>query len=150
MRNFSYLIPGILAGANMPRGRSDLEYIAKQGIKILVTAMEDSLDEDMVKGAGLEYHYFPVLPYGTPSLQQIDEFVELVNQNRQKNHPVAVHCYMGWGRTGTLLAAYLISEGMSANDAIDEVRKKRPGSIETGGQEQVLFIYQQALAARRS
>ena len=134
----------------MPRGKDDLTYIAKQGIKVLVTAMEDSLDEDMVKAAGLEYHYFPVLPYGTPSLQQIDEFVDLVNQNRKKNRPVAVHCYMGWGRTGTFLGAYLVSEGISASDAIDEVRKKRPGSIETGGQEQVLFIYQQALAARQS
>jgi len=150
MRNFSYLIPSVLAGANMPRGKDDLDHLVKQGIKVLVTAMEDRLDEDMVKSAGLEYHYFPVLPYGTPSLQQIDAFVELVNRNRQKNRPVAVHCFMGWGRTGTLLAAYLVSEGMSASDAIDEVRGKRPGSIETGGQEQVLFIYEQALVARRT
>jgi atypical dual specificity phosphatase len=150
MRNFSYLIPGVLAGANMPRGKDDLIYLVKKGIKVLVTAMEDSLNEQMVKAAGLEYHYFPVLPYGTPSLQQIDEFVELVNYNRRKNRPVAVHCYMGWGRTGTFLAAYLISEGMSATNAIDEVRTKRPSSIETGGQEQVLFIYEQALAARSS
>ncbi|MDO8056791.1 MAG: dual specificity protein phosphatase family protein [Candidatus Hermodarchaeota archaeon] len=150
MRNFSYLIPGVLAGANMPRGKEDLEYLVEQGIKILVTAMEDSLDVQMVEAVGLEYHYIPILPYGTPSLQQISAFVELVNRNRQKNRPVAVHCYMGWGRTGTLLAAYLVNEGMSASDAIDEVRKKRPGSIETGGQEQVLFILEQALAARRS
>ena len=150
MRNFSYLITGVLAGANMPRGKEDLEYLVEQGIKILVTAMEDSLDVQMVEAVGLEYHYIPILPYGTPSLQQISAFVELVNRNRQKNRPVAVHCYMGWGRTGTLLAAYLVNEGMSASDAIDEVRKKRPGSIETGGQEQVLFILEQALAARRS
>jgi len=150
MRNFSYLLSGVLAGASMPRGKEDLEYLVKQGIKVLVTAMEDTLDEQMIEAVGLDYHYIPILPYGTPSLQQIYEFIELVNRNRQKNRPVAVHCYMGWGRTGTLLAAYLISEGMSASDAIDEVRNKRPGSIETGGQEQVLFIFEQALAARRS
>ena len=150
MRNFSYLIPGVLAGANMPRGKEDLEYLVKQGIKVLITAMEDSLDEDIVKATGLEYHYIPILPYGTPSLQQINEFVELVNHNQHKNRPVAVHCFMGWGRTGTLLAAYLVSEGMSAIDAIDEVRNKRPGSIETRGQEQILFIFEQALTARRS
>jgi atypical dual specificity phosphatase len=150
MRNFSYLIPGVLAGTNMPRDKNDLEYLVKQENKVLVTAMEDSLDEDLVRTTGLEYHYFPVLPYGTPSLQQINEFIDLVNHNRQENRPVAIHCLMGMGRTGTLLAAYLISEGMSAIDAIDEVRKKRPGSIETRGQEQILFIYEQALAARRS
>ncbi|MFX0168621.1 MAG: dual specificity protein phosphatase family protein [Candidatus Hodarchaeota archaeon] len=148
MHNFSYLIPGVLAGASKPRGKQDLTYLAMQGIKVLVTAMEDSLDEEAVKTTGLEYHYFPVLPYGTPSLQQINEFVELVNKNRTRNRPVAVHCFMGWGRTGTLLGAYLVSEGLSASDAIDEVRKKRPGSIETSGQEQVLYIYEKALAVR--
>ncbi len=148
MQNFSYLIPRVLAGANMPWGKTDLEYISKQGIKVLVTAMEESLDAELVSDAGLEYHYFPILPYGTPSLNQIQEFVDLVNENRLKNRPVAVHCYMGWGRTGTLLAAYLISEGMSAEDAIHEVRNKRPGSIETYEQEQILHIDAQALAAR--
>jgi atypical dual specificity phosphatase len=56
---------------------------------------------------------------------------------------------MGWGRTGTLLAAYLVSEGMSADEAIYQVRKKRPGSIETFGQEQILHIYEQSLALRK-
>ncbi len=149
MENFSYLIPDVLAGANRPQGKKDLEYLASRGIKVLVTVMEDSLNERIVVEAGLEYHIFPVLPYGTPSLQQLNKFIELINTNRRKNRPVAVHCFMGWGRTGTFLAAYLISEGMSADEAINEVREKRPGSIETYGQEQILHIFAQALAARR-
>jgi atypical dual specificity phosphatase len=148
MLNFSYLIPNVLAGSSMPRGRQDLKRLVNEGIKVLVTAMEDSLNEDLVKEVGLEYHYFPVPPYGTPSLKQINDFVDLVNSKRAKNQPVAIHCYMGWGRTGTLLAAYLISEGMSADEAIREVREKRPGSIETYGQLQILRIYAQALATR--
>jgi atypical dual specificity phosphatase len=149
MLNFSYLIPRILAGSSMPRGRQDLQRLVDEGIKVLVTAMEESLNEDVVKDVGLEYHYYPVPPYGTPSLQQIKDFVELVNTNRTKNRPVAVHCFMGWGRTGTLLAAYLISEGMTADEAIVEVREKRPGSIETHGQIQILHTHAQNLAARR-
>ncbi len=149
MLNFSYLIPGVLAGSSMPRGRKDLKRLVNEGIQVLITAMEHSLNEDLVKEVGLEYHYFPVLPYGTPSLQHINDFVDLVNTNRVKNRPVAVHCYMGWGRTGTLLASYLISERMSADEAIDKVREKRPGSIETLGQEQILHIYEQTLALRK-
>ncbi len=145
MDNFNYLIPCVLAGASMPRGRQDLERLVNEGIEVLVTAMEDSLDEDLVEDVGLEYHYYPVPPYGTPTLEQIIDFVDLVNINRVKNRPVAIHCFMGWGRTGTLLAAYLISEGMSANEAITEVREKRPGSIETREQEQVLLKYEKAL-----
>jgi atypical dual specificity phosphatase len=149
MLNFSYLIPGVLAGSSMPRGKQDLKHLINEGIKVLVTAMEESLNEEIITKMGLEYHYFSILPYGTPSLQQITDFVNLVDVNRAKRRPVAVHCFMGWGRTGTLLAAYLTSKGMSANEAIDEVRKKRPGSIETFGQEQILYVYEQALAARR-
>ena len=149
MLNFSYLIPGVLAGSSMPRGRQDLERLVDEGIEVLVTAMEESLNEDLVKDVGLEYHYYPVPPYGTPTLQQINDFVELVNTNRVKNRPVVIHCYMGWGRTGTLLAAYLISGGMNADEAINEVREKRSGSIETRGQEQILHRYAQEFAARR-
>ncbi len=61
MPNFSYLIPGILAGSSFPRSREDLKYLVKEGIKILVSAMEDSLNEEPVIEPGLEYHYFPVL-----------------------------------------------------------------------------------------
>lgn len=149
MPNFSYLIPGVLAGSSLPRGRKDLKHLVTEGIKVLVTAMEDTLNEALVEEVGLEYHYFPVLPYGAPSLKQINEFVDLVNTNRVKNRPVAVHCYMGWGRTGTLLAAYLISEGMGADEAIAEVRDKRPGSIETYGQEQILRMFEQSLVHRK-
>ena len=149
MLNFSYLIPGVLAGSSMPRERQDLERLVDEGVEVLVTAMEESLNGDLVKDVGLEYHYYPVPPYGTPTLQQITDFVDLVNTNRAKNRPVAIHCFMGWGRTGTLLAAYLISEGTSAIEAINEVREKRPNSIETRGQEQVLFKYEKTLAVRK-
>jgi atypical dual specificity phosphatase len=149
MFNFSYIIPGVLAGSSFPRRREDLERLVKEGIQVLVTAMEHTLDEALVKAVGIEYHYFAVLPYGTPSLSDINRFVNLVNENRSKNRPVAVHCWMGWGRTGTFLAAYLISEGMSADEAIYQVREKRPNSIETFGQEQFLHIYEQSLGLRK-
>lgn len=148
MLNFSYIIPGVLAGSSLPRGREDLQRLEKEGIKVLVTAMEESLFENDVTEIGIEYHYYPIPPYGTPRIEQLDDFVNLVNSNRAKNRPVAVHCFMGWGRTGTFLAAYLISEGATAEEAIYEIRQKRPNSIETYGQEQILYQYEQILASR--
>ena len=148
MLNFSYIIPGVLAGSSLPRGREDLQRLEKEGIKVLVTAMEESLFENDVTEIGIEYHYYPIPPYGTPRIEQLDDFVNLVNSNRAKNRPVAVHCFMGWGRTGTFLAAYLISEGATAEEAIYEIRQKRPNSIETYSQEQILYQYEQILASR--
>ena len=55
---------------------------------------------------------------------------------------VCVHCMAGVGRTGTMLAVYLVkSRGLSAQQAIQEVRRQRPGSIETQSQEEAVFIY---------
>ena len=52
-----------------------------------------------------------------------------------------VHCDAGIGRTGTMLACYLVSKGYNAEKAIEEVRIKRPGSIETVKQEEVIVKF---------
>jgi protein-tyrosine phosphatase len=47
---------------------------------------------------------------------------------------VAVHCFAGVGRTGTVLAAWMVAQGMEPDAAIEELRALRPGSVETRGQ----------------
>lgn len=44
-------------------------------------------------------------------------------------------------RTGTILACYLVSQGYKAGAAFDEVRAKRPGSVETKSQEDSIKAY---------
>ncbi|MFC1847184.1 dual specificity protein phosphatase family protein [Chloroflexota bacterium] len=57
------------------------------------------------------------------------------------NKPVGVSCGAGLGRTGTILACYLVSRGYDADAAINEIRKNRPGSIETQEQEDAIKAY---------
>ena len=49
-----------------------------------------------------------------------------------------LHCYAGLGRTGTIASLILMQYGLSARDAIRQVRAVRPGSIETLEQEHYL------------
>lgn len=60
---------------------------------------------------------------------------------------VAVHCMHGHGRTGTMLACYLVKKlKISGIDAIKQIRAMRPGSIETHDQEKaVMQFYQRSL-----
>ena len=47
---------------------------------------------------------------------------------------VLVHCAAGLGRTGMLVAKLLVMHGVSADEAIAQVRRARPGTIETEAQ----------------
>jgi ADP-ribosyl-[dinitrogen reductase] hydrolase len=47
---------------------------------------------------------------------------------------VLVHCAAGLGRTGMLVAKLLVLHGVSADEAIAQVRRARPGTIETEAQ----------------
>lgn len=48
---------------------------------------------------------------------------------------VVVHCRGGLGRTGLVVARFLVEDGMAPDDAIALVRSVRPGAIETWEQE---------------
>lgn len=49
---------------------------------------------------------------------------------------VVVHCRGGLGRTGMVVARFLVESGMPAEIAINMVRSARPGAIETWEQEE--------------
>jgi atypical dual specificity phosphatase len=54
--------------------------------------------------------------------------------------PVLVHCFAA-GRSGTVLASYLIHKGMNHSDALGKVRQKLPDAVETDSQMNVLKEY---------
>ena len=70
-------------------------------------------------------------------------------QHVSLSQAVAVHCTVGMGRSGTMLACYLVkTTHCDAQEAINAVRKKRPGSIETEQQEQLVKEFCESLLSR--
>ena len=62
---------------------------------------------------------------------------------------VAVHCHAGLGRTGVLLACFLVygPGRWRADEAIRHVRLKRPNSLQTSGQLAIVRQFEHHLLA---
>ena len=58
-----------------------------------------------------------------------------------------VTCQAGLGRTGTILACYLVYVGYKSENAVKLVRELRPGSIQTREQEDAITNFEEHLKA---
>ena len=143
--DLSWIIPGKLAALSCPY-EDDLELLAELGIKVLVSLNERPPSTAAVREVGMEHYKLP-FPDGTaPPIELIREFVGIVDRALKQGKPVAVHCLAGLGRTGTMIACYLVyAEGMDPWQAIDAVRRARPGSVENDSQERAVENWWRAL-----
>ena len=136
---FSWIVPGELAAMPLPgRDRQldlDAAYLEQEGIRVLVSLTEEAPDAATLTSRSIEQRHIPVQDFNPPTIEQMIEFVTLVEDSVAAGTPVGVHCTAGLGRSGTMAAAYLVTTGFSPDDAIATVRGLRPGSIETADQE---------------
>ena len=121
-------------GCAYPRREAALAGLARQGVALLINLHERAHDPARLARYGLAEVHLPVKDFSPPTPEQLEQGVEAIARAVAAGMPVAVHCGGGLGRTGTLLACYLVHRGMSAEEAIARVRAVRPGSVETAGQ----------------
>ncbi len=138
--NFSWFINKELAGSGMPTSSTELEWVIKQGVKSVITMTENPLPESWVQN--VKYLHMPTEDFSAPDMEKIDHTIDFIHERIKNGEPTMVHCAAGVGRTGTILACYLIKHhNFSVKDAIDKVRKERPGSIQSESQEIAIGLY---------
>jgi atypical dual specificity phosphatase len=139
--NFSWLIEGKLAGSAIPTSKEEVDWLKEEGVKSIVTIREEPLDDDWIDD--IEYLHIHSNDMGVPEFDDLISSVDFIHRQLENNKPVMVHCLAGLGRTGTILACYLIKyEKMSADDAITKIRKERSGSIQSYSQEEIIFRFE--------
>jgi atypical dual specificity phosphatase len=137
--NFSWLIPGKLAGSMGPVSRDQLRYLKAQGVGALVRMEPRTVSGEEVGLADMAEY---VVDFSAPSLEQVGRIVAFIDAQLEGGVAVDVSCRAGMGRTGTVLACYLVHTGHTAEEAIGRVRRLRPGSVEAEGQEQAVYAYE--------
>ncbi len=151
LEGFAWLIQDKLAGMAYPG--TDPQTFAElrtAGIGAVVSLTMTPLPARLVEEQGFIYLHLPVPNFTPPLPSQIERFIEFCRRSEQQGRAVVVHCLAGCGRTGTMLACYLVWQGMEPGGAISLVRERRPCSIETPEQEQAVFQFAARLNAARS
>jgi atypical dual specificity phosphatase len=162
---FFWLIEDLLAGCARPGGghapgrsiraaeardqpdavERDLAWLRRQGIGAVLSLTETPLPAEVVARQKLTMLHVPVPDLQAPTPDQFLRALAFIDRQRAQGRAVVVHCLMGQGRTGTVLAAYRIRGGASPQEALRTVRALCPGAIGSPAQEQALY----AFAARR-
>jgi atypical dual specificity phosphatase len=133
-----------LPGRDRPL-EQDAAFLEQEGIHVLVSLTEIPPDEKVLARRSIDQINIPVEDYAPPTLEQMIEFVAVVEDSVAAGLPVGVHCTAGLGRSGTMAAVYLVAEGASTDEAISTVRQLRPGSIETSAQEDAVRRFERYL-----
>jgi atypical dual specificity phosphatase len=125
-------------GGPLTAHEDELPVLYTLGVRAVVSLLNIPSDTAVYESAGFAFKCLPVPDGGVPTEEQTRDFLAFVDGQFANHHGVAVHCEAGLGRTGTLLAIYLISRGENAEGAIQRVRACEPSAVETPCQIQFL------------
>ena len=97
----------------------------RRGITAVVN-LRIEFDDEAARIAPPRYLYLPTVDDTAPSLEHLREGVAFIAEVIERGGAVYVHCGAGVGRAPTMAAAYLVSTGLTPEEAWAEIRRARP------------------------
>lgn len=133
MIRFSQVTPQVIvAGQYQKRGWKILQ---RRGVTASINMRSEFDDE--AAGIAPSHHLRLIVEDNTPpSLDQLRRGVDFIRTEVEQGGKVYIHCAAGIGRAPTMAAAYLVSTGLSAEQAWTQIKRVRPFIRPTPGQEE--------------
>ncbi|XP_051852725.1 dual specificity protein phosphatase CDC14B isoform X4 [Antechinus flavipes] len=153
--DLNWIIPGRFIAFCGPHPRSRLEsgyhyhtpeayipYFKRHNVTTIIRLNKKAYDARRFTEAGFDHHELFFADGSIPSDAIVKEFLNICEN---ADGVIAVHCKAGLGRTGTLIACYIIKHyRMTVPETIAWIRICRPGSV-IGPQQHFLVSKQASL-----
>lgn len=143
-----------IGGMPLPENRADIHALYnQQNVGLLVTLTKDPLPSYYFLGemSSISIH-LPIEKNKAPSGVQLEYFLRKAKETHDRGKAVVVHCDKGLGRTGTLLACWMIANehtmsfpNMTAEKVIQELRTRRPNSVSSKEQKKFIQLYLESM-----
>ena len=114
-----------LATGYAPMSNAELASIKAQDIDAIINLCAEFSDLHLIEEkAGFEVYYLPVWDEETPDMEEMEKGLAWLDEAIYLGKKILVHCRHGIGRTGTLIASYMIRRGMNLKSAEKKLKKK--------------------------
>lgn len=130
--------------------RADLQAVREWGASAIVSLMEGFEfwllgvpDFEAKVAAEFRWLWLPIPDGGVPGEEFERRWSEAgpeLHRRLAAGERVLIHCRAGLGRTGTVASRLLVEAGLTPLQALNAVRRARPGTVETLPQEQYVLL----------
>lgn len=113
-----------------------IESLKKNNIKHVIRLCKPTYDFNIIQKENINCYHLEMEDGSVPSEHTLNEWTNIQSKINE-NEGILVHCYAGLGRAPIIVSISLINNNMETIEAIQLVRKCRPGSLNS---KQIKFL----------